>query len=379
MKLKLKATQEQMELIKAIGNKDVTESRKAQDMLAAFIAGVVSKVLLQASTLSPIYTDLPYNEDDDPSIPLDLFYDQTRTQWVTVWMQNLAGGLPTSQVEGVAEMKIATYRLDSAVSFAKKYARRSRLDVIAKAVERMAQEILIKQNLNGWAVILRALAEASTNSLGHTVRTTTRQVLLLSDISKLITRMRRLNTSWNGGTPTVLDSVGVTDLFVSPEIKEQIRAFAYNPMNTRAGPAGTEGTPHGSSVGIPLPDAMREEIYRNAGAVEIYGINLSDLNELGVSQTYNQLFGTFATGNIATGTSGSAEAFVYTTHEVLVGFDLSREAFVRPVAQNAESGATVTTMTDDQWVVRSDKAGYYTSIDEGRCCLASAGVCGIIA
>ena len=55
---------------------------------------------------------------------------------------------------GNAELKIATYKLDSAVSFLKKYARKSRLDVVSKGIERMANEILVKQDRNAWAVIL---------------------------------------------------------------------------------------------------------------------------------------------------------------------------------------------------------------------------------
>jgi len=75
----------------------------------------------------------------------------------------MAGGLPTSQVEGMKEVKIATYRLDSAVSFNKRYARRARLDVVSKAIERMANEVLIKQERNAWAVILKALSEGNSS------------------------------------------------------------------------------------------------------------------------------------------------------------------------------------------------------------------------
>ena len=375
MKLKLKATEQQMELIKAIGSRDLSESRKAQEMLAGFIAQVIGKVLLQASTVNAIYSDLPYNEDDDPSIPLELFYDQTNTQWVTVWSQAIAGGLPTSQLEGVAEMKISTYRLDSAVSFLKKYARRSRLDVIAKAVERMAQELLIKQERNGWAVILRALAEASTNSSKHLVTANTLGVFQLDEMNRLMTLLRRMNTSWAGGTPTSLDSYGLTDLFVSPEIKEQIRSFAYNPMNTSAGVTPAGGT--ASTVGIPLPEPMRQQIYNSAGMSEIYGVALHELNELGLSQKYNTLFAAYSPGSVAPPNTGKA-TFDATLHQVLVGFDLGRECFFRPIAQNADNGASITTMVDDQWVIRSEKAGYYTALEEGRICIDAKGVCGIV-
>ena len=82
--------------------------------------------------------------------------------------------MPSSHVEGMSELKIATYRLDSAVSFNKRYARKARLDVVSKAVERMAQEVLVKQERNAWAVIMKGLAEASTDVDGtayqHVVR-----------------------------------------------------------------------------------------------------------------------------------------------------------------------------------------------------------------
>ena len=144
MKLKLKETPEQIELIKALGSKNASVSREAAEAFAAFLGPVIQEVIQTAGTANQIYSDAPFNEDDNPSYPLDLYYNENEG-YITVWSQHLAGGLPTSQVEGVAEMKIATYRLDSAVSWLKRYARRSRLDIVSKAIERMATEVLIKQ------------------------------------------------------------------------------------------------------------------------------------------------------------------------------------------------------------------------------------------
>ena len=129
MKLRLKNTPEQVELIKAMGSRDTTVAREATEAFAAFLGPVVNKVLMQAGTASAVYTDLPFDEDDSPSIPLDLFAGEGEG-YVTTWSQTVAGGLPTSTVEGFSEMKISTYRLDSAVSFLKRYARRGRLDVV---------------------------------------------------------------------------------------------------------------------------------------------------------------------------------------------------------------------------------------------------------
>lgn len=364
MKIQFKNTPDQIELIKAMGSKDQTVSNEAVSIFAGFISPVIQKVINSAGTASRVYSDKPYNEDDSPSIPLDLYYDES-VGTISTWAQSQAGGLPTNQVEGVKEMKISTYRLDSAISFMKKYARRSRLDVVAKATERMAQEILIKQERNAWAVVLKALAEASTQGLQHVYQSGTDDVFIVPDLSKLITKLRRINAAFNGGTATGVDTEGLTDLFVSPEIKEQIRNFAFNPMNTRNVSSGT--------TSIPLPDAIRENIFNSAGSSEIYGVSITDLLELGAGKKYNVLFSEFAGS-----TSYDGNVFNAAADEILVGFDLSREAFIRPIAQNADSGSTFSVVPDDQWVSRSEKIGTYGSLEEGRVCVDARGVCGLI-
>ena len=351
MKLKLKNTPEQVELIKAMGSRDTTVAREASEAFAAFIGPVVSKVLMEAGTSSAVYSDLSFDEDDNPSIPLDLWSQETEG-YTTVWSQNVAGGLPSSVVEGFNEMKVSTYRLDSAVSLLKRYARRARLDVVSKAVERMANEVLVKQERNAWAVVLKALATASTNNSNHII-TGAGQSLVLSDLSKLLTRVKRINTSYAKGSTT--SSYGVTDLFLSPEVVGHIREFAYNEV----GNSGTD-----------LPAGVREEIYRGAGAKEIFGISLHELVELGVDGKYNVLFDSFYGANPTEFDPG--------TDEVLIGLDLTKDAFVRPVARNSETGGTFTAQPDDQFVSRSEKIGFYGSLEEGRVCLDGRAVAGIV-
>jgi len=376
MKIKLKETPEQVELIKAIGSKDPAVSRPALEAFAAFIGPVISKVLSQLGTASLIYRDAPYDEDSNPSMPLDLWYDQG-TNYVQVWYQTVAGGLPSSVVEGMKEMKFHTYHLDSAVSFLKRYARHARLDVVSKAVERMGQEVLVKQERNAWATLLKALAEARTtvkNGAGndvtyeHVIDATTNNVFQLDDLNRLLTRARRINVSFASGTPSDYDSRGVTDLFVSPEVKEQIRAFAYQPMNTRT-VDGTAGTPAGSSTALGLPDNIREEIFRASGTQEIYGIGINELLELGTAQKYNTLFDTYYTG---------AVTMVDANDEIVVGIDLSRDCCIRPIARNADTGATFTAVPDDQFVSRQDKTGWYGSLEEGRAVVDARALVGLV-
>jgi hypothetical protein len=355
MKLKLKNTPEQIELVKAMGSRDNTVAAEANQAFAAFLGPVVAKVLMQAATASAIYTDLPYDEDDRPSIPLDLWYDGGEG-YVTTWSQSVAGGLPTSTVEGFAEMKVATYRLDSAVSFLKRYARRGRLDVVSKAVERMANEVLVKQERNAWAVALKTLAES-----GNVLNPGAGTVFTLDNLNRLMTQVKRINRSYAGGTTT--DAYGLTDIFVSPEVKEDIRSFAYQPV---AVTTSTNALPT-NNILTNLPEGVREDIYRNAGTQEIYGVSIHDLIELGVGQKYNTLFSEFYTGS-----------FTSSTDEILVGLDLTKDAFVRPVARQAESGGTFTALPDDQFVARSEKIGFYGFLEEGRACVDSRAVHGLV-
>ena len=371
MKIKFKNTEEQVELIKAMGSRVADVATEAQEIFAAFVGPVIREVLLQAGTAGLIYVDAEFDEDDDPSFPLDLYFDKD-VGHISVWHQQIAGGLPTSQVTGMNEMKFGTYRLDSAVSWLKKYARRARLDSVSKAVERMAQEVLVKQERNAWVVILTALAEANTLGTGdHINLSNTESEFILQDMSALITLARRINKSFANGTPSNFSSRGLTDMFVSPEIKEQIRGFAFNPINAKAADGSAPGE---ASDGIALDDTTRREIFMNAGREELYGITITDLIELGTNEKYNDLFASFAASSIAHG-GGNFETG---PDEILVGLDLSREAFIRPVARHADSGGTFSTFPDDQFTARSDKAGLYGFVEEGRICIDARAIVGLI-
>jgi len=384
MRLKLKNTPEQVELIKAMGSKNSLVAREASEAFAAFLGPVVQRVLQQAATAGAIYTDAPFNQDEGASYPLDLYYNETNDGYVSVWSQNVAGGLPTSQdVSAIQELKIATYRLDAAVSITKKYARQARLDVVSKLIERMSQEVLLKQERNAWAVALSALANATTSSVtassvgitslkagSHVIPAYNQNRFQLQDLNKLMTLNKRINQSWAAGTTDAAYSNGITDLYVSPEIKEQIRAFAYQPMNTVQATSG--------QTSIPLPDSIRTDVFNSAGMQEIYGVNIVELNELGVGQKYNTLFDEFDSGNVGPHSSaGQATSFSGSSMELAVGVDNSKGAFVRAIAQESDTGDTFTTTPDDQFTQRNERIGFYGSLEEGRVCIDSRAIVGL--
>ena len=368
MKITLKRTPEQIELVKAMASRNRTVAYDAQVALAEFIGPVLAEVVNNAPTLSNLFTSLPFNADDNPSIPLDLYYDITDEDYITVYSQSVAGGLPTNQVLPTAsEMKVTTYSLDSALSFDRRYAAKHRMDVVAKTFTRMAQEILLKQERTSATLVMSALATASTNGKAHVQRSNQSGRFLLADLNELLTLAKRINTSWAKGTPAAGARAGITDLLVSPEIVEQIRAMAYNPVNTVAGITGTGGTPTGSTVGIAATDEMRSAIYGSAGIPSFYGVSILEFNEMGDGQKFNTIFDTAAGATAyTTAAGGSSGEFAGATEEILVGIDRSRDSLLRVVATDPDSNAEFTLVADDQYSIRQNKIGYFGSLEEGR-------------
>jgi len=377
MEIVLKENPEQLELMRCMGSTNPAVAREATEAIAAFLGPVVRKVLMTAGTVAKIYRDVEYDEDSDPSIPVDLFYAEGEG-YVTVWSQNVAGGLPTSQVTGFKELKFGTYRIDAGVSFNKKYARKARLDVLSKAVERLINEVLIKQERNGWAVILKGIAEAYTvtqpnGNLVHAIATATPAVFQLKDLSNLMTRIKRINSSYSSNTPVAPYTYGMTDLYTSPETKAQIRAFAYNPVDTSSGNTVQN-----------LPQNLREEIYRTAGMQSIFGVNIVEMNEFGIGQKYNVLFNKFTTagGNgFAQAIPGNNGGAWSATDEIMVGIDNTRGALLRPIARQSDSGGTFTVLPDGQFEMygtRVSKVGFYGFLEEARVLLDARALSALI-
>ena len=369
MKISLKRTPEQLELIKAMASKNRSVAYEAQVALAEFIGPVIAEVINNAPVLSNLFTPLQFNSEDNPSIPLDLYYDVTDEDYVNVYSTSVAGGLPQNQVvPTVSELKVATYSLDTAVSFDRRYAAKSRMDVISKTFTRMAQEHLLKHERTSANLIMGAVAAASTNGKDHVFRATTDGAFLLDDFNNLITRAKRINTAWNKGTPEG-GRRGITDLIVSPEAVKSLREMAYNPINTRGNDdiAGTDG--------------IRESVYNAGGGLpDFYGVSIMEVNELGVGQKFNTIFDTVAGSTSYSKADGTAGAvFDPNADEIMLGLDRGRDSLVKAIAVDEENGSEFSLIADDQYSIRQSKIGWFGGIEEGRMVLDNRALAGIVA
>ena len=380
MKITLKNTPEQVELVKAMASRDRNVAYEAQTALAEFIGPVLVEVINQAPALSNLFTSLQYNSDDNPSIPLDLYFDVADEDYVQVYSQTRAGGMPTSEVQPTsAELKVATYSLDSAVSFDRRYAAKSRMDVVAKTMTRVAQEILLKQNTISAQVILKALANAETGGIKHVFSSAAVSRFVLADLNALLTRAKRISPSFVGGTPDVRSGRGITDIICGPEIVEELRAIAYNPINTKTAPQGSA-----IKDSVQTHPDIAAQAFNAAGAPEFYGIGIIELNEFGgfgsnQEQKFDTIFATHAGSTEYPAADGTGTAtFAAATDALIIGIDRTRESLVRPVATDAENGAEFNLIADDQYSIRQSKIGYFGSLEEGRIILDDRALSGVI-
>lgn len=383
MNITLKRTDEQVELVKAMASRNRDVAYAAQVALAEFIGPVLAEVINNAPTISNLFTSLQYNADDNPSIPLDLYHDIFDEDYIKVYSQSVAGGLPTNYVQPTAaELKFTTYTLDSAVSFDRRYASRSRLDVVGKTFTRVAQEVLLKQERTSANLVFTAAANAATGNDSftaknrHIFRTAQANRLLLDDLNKLFTKAKRINASFVGGTPTGARR-GITDLLVSPEVVEQIRAMAYNPINTLA-PNGA--AVQATSQPIALSENVRSQIFSQSGLTEFYGVAIMEVLEMGIGKRFNSIFGTVAgsTDYLDHGSTSASSAFTAASEEVIIGLDRSRDAMVRAIAVDSDTGSEFNLVADDQFSARQQRIGYYGALEEGRMVLDNRALVGLI-
>ena len=376
MEITLKHTDEQVELVKAMASTNRDVAYEAQAALAKFIAPVLAEVVNQAPTLSNKFQGFTFNADDNPSFPLDLYYDVTDEDYIMTWSQSLAGGLPTNQVTPThSEMKFTTYRIDSAISFDKRYAAKSRMDVIGKSMTRIAQEVMMKQENTSANLVLGALAEAKTGDQVHSIKAAGSR-LILDDFNRLLTLSKRIHTAWTGGTPEAGARRGVTDLLVSPEVVEGIRAMAYNPVNTEGDGKGSAASAEGP---VAATDSQREALWSNAGIPEFFGIRLQEMHELGVDQKFTKVFDTLSDSKgtgLPSGLSGGV--FNSAKDEIVIGLDASVSSLWKATAVDADNGSEFSLLVDDQYSVRQGKIGYYGALEEGRLILDNRALYGIV-
>jgi hypothetical protein len=362
-KVKINRTEESVALIKALASRDRNVAYEAQLALAAFVGPLVSEFIAKARTLSSLFTTLEFDAYDSPSIPVDLFYDITAEKEIQIWSQTTANGLATNFMQPVeSDMKFHTNELNSAWHFDNKNVRAGRADVVGKTLTKIMQAIMILQDRYSAQLILGTLADNQANNSVTSSAVT--QVLQPEDVNALQTLSKRLNSAWNAGTPAN-GRGGPTDLILSPERMADIRSMAYNPVNN-LGAGGSTGV--AASGVIAAPDKVRDELWGGGGIASFWGLGLMELLELGPNQVYTDIYMTLVVAASGTFVAGD---------DVVIGVDRSKEALLRAVSLDEETGAQFTIEPDDQFANRLKKTGFIGSVEEGRMVIDSRAITAI--
>lgn len=380
MKITLKKTPEHVELLKAMASRDPMVRMEANNAFAEFVGPVMAEVINNAPVLSNLYSALPsFDAETPPTVPLELFSDISDTDFLHIWSQSAEGGLGTNEFKpATQEMFMQTYNLTSAWSFDRKHVAKSRLDVVSKALTRVAQEILHKQENYSAGPLFNSLANAETNGRKHVIRTRVAGRFLMDDLNDLLTRMRRINTSFNQGTP-IGGQGKVTDIMYSPEAAQELRSMAYNAINTKTAPQDTA-----VKDGIAAPESIRAQMFDSVGVPNFFGINFLEYNEFGVGtdKRFNLTFDVAAGSTSYTDYAGAnGAAFNGSTSQIMLALDRTRDSLLKATVQD-EYGADFSFSTDDQFNAYGARAqkkfGMMGGVTEARVILDVRALLGFI-
>jgi hypothetical protein len=355
----LKNDGEQIELIKALASKDPAKAMQARMAFAAAVGPLIQQVINFAPGFANMYTRLELNENQNHEIDLAQYYDIKQMEFLKIWSQRIAGGLPSNELPGSEVLKFTTYRLESALSVLVKFAKQGRIDSVQQGLNFLAQNFLVQKDQDAAFVALTALAQAETNDglvdKKHIIRTKTAGNIVLADFLALGTLSSRILSSWNGGSAVGTMGNGITDMVFSAEGIEKLKSISFNPVNTV-----------GTLTNIPAHEDLRKKLFEGGGALSFYNVAIQQNNLLGVGREYNTLFDT-AAGSIAyPGYNASGTAvFDGSTEEVAFGANLAAPGMFQPVVLDGDTGSEVTMSPDDQYVGRQKKIGFTAEVEQG--------------
>ena len=292
-----KATPEMIELLRQSGSNQFEVASAAQAELAKALTLPLRQGVLNGDTIGGIFEPVNFAPGTSVEFPLDFLSPGSEKDFVAYTIPS-QGKIPERHVEGDYVM-VPTYEVGSSIDFSLKYARDARWDLVGRALQVLEASFVRKMNDDGWHTILAAgvgrgiVVYDDAATAGYFSK---RLVALLK------TSMRRNG----GGNSTSINRGKLTDLYMSPESLEDIRSWTITDAD----------------------DFTRREIFvsDDYGLTKVFGVNLHDIDELGVGQSYQSYYTNTLSGSLP----GSKT-------EIVVGLDLEKaDSFVMPVRQEIE-------------------------------------------
>ena len=307
-------------LLKRSGDSDQNVAYAAQREFAKALELPLRKGVLVGNILGDIFETINVEPGASTEFPLDLISPGLEGEHVA-YTNPGHGRIPERAVEGDYVM-IPTYSITSSIDYLLRYAREARWDIVGRAMQVLEAGFTKKMNDDGWHTILAAGVDR--NILVYDGDATAG--MFSKRLVSLMQTVMRRNAGGNTGSA---NRGRLTDLYVSPEAMEDLRNWGVDQVD----------------------EVTRREIYvadDGSGAVNrVFGVNLHDLDELGVDQEY-QLFYT----STLSGSLGSDQ-------ELVVGLDLrKRDSFIMPIREEVQ-------IFEDDTLHRQKRAGFYGYAEQG--------------
>lgn len=308
-------------------SQDRGQAEIASREIAKAIETPLRKTLLSGDIVRNVFTPMDFVGKPRIEFPLDLLTPGQERDFYA-YVIPAEGRIPERRVEADYLM-VPTYAIGNSIDANLRFIRDANWPVISRMMEVLEGGFVKKINDDGWQTILAAGVDRNIiiNDPNAAVGQLTPRLLTLLNIF-----MRRNG----GGNSATQNRSRVTHIYVSPEAHMDIRSWNL-----------TE-----------VPDEVRANIYYSADndqdLINVFGINLVALDELGEGQDYQDYYGTTLGASMAVGDV-----------EIAVAVDKQRDdSFVMPIARELE-------VFEDNMLHRRNLFGLYGNMELGFAVLDS--------
>ena len=307
---------------------DESNGVQYQEALTVDNQEVIQAPIYPGDIISDIFTVDFYGGDAFPMYPLHFVAPGTEAEYVAYAIPT-HGAIPERKIEG-DEVTLSTYRVANAINWNIKYSQMASINVLSEAMDTLRMGFTKRFNDDGWHTLLQAAKDRGL-LIFDSAASNGQVTLVLIGLMKLAMRRNA------GGNSASVNRFRMTDLYLSPEGIEDIRALT---------PAVIGEEAKGRVLVSP------DEVVRS-----IYEVNLIDLDEFGQGQEYQKYYTDILSGSM----NGS-------DNEIVVGIDLThRSSYVMPVKEEVS-------LFPDPQMHRRQEIGFYGWAEIGMAVLDNRGL-----
>ena len=331
-----KPTPEMTELLRRTGSSNRAEALEAMHALAQALQTPLRSALLNGDILAGIFAPEMLDPGATAEYPLDFFLHGSNEDDFVAYVVPGEGRIPERAISGDV-VTVTTYDIANAIDWSLKYSRAARWNIVARAMEVLEAGFVRKMNTDGWRTIISAGA-GRTDYLGAAPLVYDSAATAGQFTKRLVSLMKTSMQRLGGGNSASQGRARLTDLFISPEAIEDIRAWGSSDAD----------------------DFTLREIFvasddPNTGPLaSIYGVRLHPITELGVGQEFQDYYSITL-----------ADSMGASDEEIVIGLDLQQnDSFVMPVKEEL-------TIFEDENLHRRRKVGFYAWQEQGFAVLDS--------